>query len=351
MSAVLSAVGRRALPGQIFVRAGALTYYSLLSIVPLLALIFRDGEGARRRRGPPRRPGQMFTVDPTATGIRSSTSFRQCAVGVDRPGLRIAPLPPTACSAASRPPSTASGGSGADANGGGCCRLPERLPGHPVPARRRDGRRRRSSRSGPSSCGFSRSPPSPRDDGQLLRLVPIAFNSSRSRVLYTVMPNRRPNFRAILTARADRRGRAAARCSATYVKFQLAAANWTLLYGALAQIPRRDAVDLLELARRAGLRRARGRRRAEAPSAESSATQSVTPWAAGLAILLRAARASRGGRGPITVEDLASSSAMPRAAVEEVAAAARGVGVPGAGLRDAAERTCSPGSRPGSTSA
>jgi len=318
MSAVLSAVGRRAYRDEIFVRAGALTYYSLLSIVPLLALIFAMVKALGGVEDRLDALVQMFTVDPTAT--RMIVDFvRQAQVGA-LTGLSSAFLLYTAYGLL--------GGIEATFNRVWRVRrgrewwrqLADYLSVFLVTPFLLVGA------MGATSFVQERSvlmrlleePYVARATAQLLRLVPIAFNFVAVAVLYTVMPNRRPNFRAILTA-----GLVAAVAlqlvQATYVKFQLAAANWTLLYGALAQIPVMmlwiywSWLVVLVCAELAVVVE-------QGAEAESSATQSVTPWAAGLAILLRAAESFRGGRGPITVEDLAVQLGMPRAAVEEVAA-------------------------------
>lgn len=174
-----------------------------------------------------------------------------------------------------------------------------------------------------------------RASAQLLRLVPIAFNVIAVAVLYVVMPNRRPNFRAILIS-AVVAGVLLQLVQVTYVKFQLAAANWTLLYGALAQIPVMmlwiywSWLVVLVCAELAAVLE-------HGLDVEEAAVNPVTPWASGLSILLRAGEAFRSGRGPISVDDVARDLGMPRPAVQGVAAqlAASGFLVPVAGMRRA----------------
>ena len=170
---------------------------------------------------------------------------------------------------------------------------------------------------------------------QLLRLVPIVFNVVAVAVLYVVMPNRRPNFRAILIASAIA-GLLLQLVQVTYVQFQLAAANWTLLYGALAQIPVMmlwiywSWLAVLVCAELAVVLE-------HGLEVEVASAQTVTPWAAGLSILLHAGESFRGGRGPIAVDEVARELGMPRSAIETVAAqlAASGFLVPVAGMRRA----------------
>jgi membrane protein len=171
--------------------------------------------------------------------------------------------------------------------------------------------------------------------GQVLRLVPIVFNVVAVAVLFVVMPNRRPNFRAILIA-ASFAGVMLQLVQVTYVQFQLAAANWTLLYGALAQIPVMmlwiywSWLVILVCAELAAVLE-------HGLDVEMAAAQIVTPWASGLSILVRAGEAFRSGRGPIAVDDVARELGMPRPAIEAVAAqlAASGFLVPVAGMRRA----------------
>jgi membrane protein len=70
----------------------------------------------------------------------------------------------------------------------------------------------------------------------VLRLVPFAINVLALGVLYAVMPNRRPNVRAIAI------GAVAAGCAwqlvqMGYVALQIGVARYNAIYGALAQLP------------------------------------------------------------------------------------------------------------------
>ena len=70
----------------------------------------------------------------------------------------------------------------------------------------------------------------------LLRLVPFAINALALAVLYAIMPNRRPDLRAIAV------GAIVAGCvwqavQWAYVAFQVGVAGYNAIYGALAQLP------------------------------------------------------------------------------------------------------------------
>jgi len=317
MTAVFSAVWRRVFRDEIFVRAAALTYYSLLSIVPLLALIFAMVKALGGVEDRLDALVQMFTVDPTATRLIVEY-VRQSHVGA-LTGLSSALLLYTAYSLLGSIEATFNRIWRIRRGREWWRQLADYLSVFLVTPFLLVGAMGATSFVQEQSVlmRFLEEPFVAFATAQLLRLVPIAFNVVAVGVLYTVMPNRRPNFRAIMTA-----GLIAAIAlqlvQATYVKFQLAAANWTLLYGALAQIPVMmlwiywSWLVVLICAELAVVFE-------QGADAESPEPQSVTPWAAGLAILLRAAESFRGGRGPIAVDDLAPQLGMPRAAVEEVA--------------------------------
>lgn len=70
----------------------------------------------------------------------------------------------------------------------------------------------------------------------VLRLVPLAINTVALATLYAIMPNRRPDVRAIAV------GAIVAGCGWqvvqwAYVVFQIGAADYNAIYGALAQLP------------------------------------------------------------------------------------------------------------------
>lgn len=71
---------------------------------------------------------------------------------------------------------------------------------------------------------------------RMLPLVPYAFNSIGIFVLYLVMPNRRPDFRSIVVA-AILAGIAWQLLQVGYVRAQVGVARYNAIYGALAQLP------------------------------------------------------------------------------------------------------------------
>ncbi|MDG2303152.1 MAG: YhjD/YihY/BrkB family envelope integrity protein [Candidatus Binatia bacterium] len=71
---------------------------------------------------------------------------------------------------------------------------------------------------------------------QGLRLVPYGFNVLALAIVYTVMPNRRPHFRAILIA-AILAGISWQIVQIAYVQLQIGVVRANVVYGALAQVP------------------------------------------------------------------------------------------------------------------
>lgn len=69
-----------------------------------------------------------------------------------------------------------------------------------------------------------------------LRLLPVLFNILGLGVLYAVVPNRRPNWRALMIG-AVIAGITWHLLQVTYVRFQIGVANYSAIYGALSQLP------------------------------------------------------------------------------------------------------------------
>jgi membrane protein len=69
-----------------------------------------------------------------------------------------------------------------------------------------------------------------------LRLAPIVFNAATLAILYAIMPNRRPNAAAVLLG-AVVAGAAWQLVQWTYVAFQIGVAQYNAIYGAAAQLP------------------------------------------------------------------------------------------------------------------
>src|SRR4029453_12763136 len=198
MSAVLSTVGRRAYRDEIFVRGAALTYYSLLSIVPLLALIFAMVKALGGVEDRLDALVQMFTVDPTVT--RMIVDFvRQAHVGA-LTGLSSALLLYTAYSLLGSIEATFNRIWRVRRGREWWRQLADYLSVFLVTPFLLVGAMGATSFVQEQSVlmWLLEEPYVAFATAQLLRLVPIAFNFVAVGVLYTVMPNRRPNFRAIL---------------------------------------------------------------------------------------------------------------------------------------------------------
>ena len=127
----------------------------------------------------------------------------------------------------------------------------------------------------------------------VLGLLPVAMNAAAIAVLYTVMPNRRPTPRAVLTGAAVA-GLAWHLVQLAYVRFQIGMANYNAIYGALSQVPVTMAwlyvswIVVLVGAEIAAVVEFGSDR----PGADNS-----PPWTTGgaLQLLVRAARAFTGG--------------------------------------------------------
>jgi len=128
-----------------------------------------------------------------------------------------------------------------------------------------------------------------------LGLLPVVMNAAAIAVLYSVMPNRRPTPHAILIG-AGVAGLAWHLVQLAYVRFQIGMANYNAIYGALSQVPVTMAwlyvswVVVLVGAEIAAVVEFGG---------AASATENRPAWSAGvgLELLVRAARAFAAG-GP-----------------------------------------------------
>lgn len=152
---------------------------------------------------------------------------------------------------------------------------------------------------------------------QALRLVPYGFNVLALAIVYTVMPNRRPDFRAIAVA-AVVAGVSWQLVQIGYVQLQIGVARANLVYGALAQLPvtlvwlyvswtivlvGAEIAALIEF----GL---------DAAELESAPPQ---PWAVGLHVLVRTAERFRGPGGGLSPRAVAREIQLESVVVEEVA--------------------------------
>jgi membrane protein len=150
---------------------------------------------------------------------------------------------------------------------------------------------------------------------QALRLAPFAINAVALGILYAVMPNRRPNAVAIGI------GAVIAGCvwqlvQWAYVLLQIGVANYNAIYGAMAQLPvtlvwiyvswtvvlaGAELAAVYEFGPNAGRHDA------------------VSRWTIALHLLLRAAERFRGAGGPVDLRRLARELHFDPAAVSETA--------------------------------
>ena len=152
---------------------------------------------------------------------------------------------------------------------------------------------------------------------QGLRLIPYGFNVLALAIVYTVMPNRRPDFRAIAIA-AVVAGISWQLVQVGYVQLQIGVARANLVYGALAQLPvtlvwvylswtivlaGAEVAALLEF----GL------------DAAELEEEPPGPWHVALQVLVRAAEAFEGRRGSVEPRTLAREIQVPGGVVDAVA--------------------------------
>jgi len=160
---------------------------------------------------------------------------------------------------------------------------------------------------------------------QVLRLVPYGFNVLALGIVYIVMPNRRPDFRAIAIA-ALAAGISWQLVQVGYVQLQIGVVRANLIYGALAQLPvtlvwiyvswtivlaGAEIAAVLEF----GVDGARGE--AAAPPR----------WTVGLQLVLRAAERFQGEGGGVAVRDIARELRFEPSVIEDAAERLRAGGV------------------------
>lgn len=157
----------------------------------------------------------------------------------------------------------------------------------------------------------------------LLSLAPIAMNTIALGILYAVMPNRRPNAAAVLI------GAVVAGCiwqivQREYVALQIGVANYNAIYGALAQLP--VTLVWIYVSWAVVLAGAELAAVYELGAVGGPADQSTdSRWAIALHLLLRAADQFRNGGGPIEVarisRELHSCSGIVDQTAEQLQAA------------------------------
>ncbi|MFN8627625.1 MAG: YihY/virulence factor BrkB family protein [Candidatus Binatia bacterium] len=150
----------------------------------------------------------------------------------------------------------------------------------------------------------------------LLRLTPFVINAIALAILYAVMPNRRPDVRSLLV------GACVAGCvwqlvQWTYVEFQIGVAQYNAIYGALAQLPLTlvwlfvSWTVVLAGAELAALREF---------GTVASGTTHAAGWLLAIAFLLRAAQQFRTAGMPfVTASQLARTWRLDRARVAAIA--------------------------------
>lgn len=152
---------------------------------------------------------------------------------------------------------------------------------------------------------------------RVLGLVPYGFNVLALAIVYTVMPNRRPYFRGVLIA-AVVAGISWQLVQVAYLQLQIGVVRANLLYGALAQLPvtlvwvyvswtivlaGAELAALIEF----GL---------DATERENTPPQ---PWAVAIQVLLRAGERFAGSGGEIEPRSLAREIQVGSNVVEDVA--------------------------------
>jgi len=150
----------------------------------------------------------------------------------------------------------------------------------------------------------------------LFRLAPVVINSVALGILYVVMPNRRPHAPSILV------GAIAAGCAwqvvqREYVSLQIGVAHYNAIYGALAQLP----VTLVWIYVSWAVVLAGAELAAVCEFGLEHAAEAAAMYSGGVAlhVLLRAAEHFRSGGGPITLQPLVRELRVDRALVAETA--------------------------------
>ncbi|MBM4246308.1 MAG: YihY family inner membrane protein [Deltaproteobacteria bacterium] len=137
----------------------------------------------------------------------------------------------------------------------------------------------------------------------LLGLAPIAMNVVALGMLYAVMPNRRPHAKSILIA-ALIAGFGWQTVQDAYVSLQFGVARASAIYGALAQLP----VTLVWIYVSWAVVLAGAQLAAViefGPEPNDERTRDVSRWAVALHVLVRAAEHFRTGRGPVRLGEVA----------------------------------------------
>lgn len=158
-----------------------------------------------------------------------------------------------------------------------------------------------------------------------LRLLPIAMNAVAIGVMYSVIPNRRPHVPSVVMA-ALVAGTAWQAVQLAYVALQIGVARYNAIYGALSQLPVTlvwlyvSWIVLLAGAEVAAVGEF-------GTDAEPPENQPRSRWAAAVHLLIRAGESFRGGGEPVTVKKMARELRMEGGSVREVAEQLRDAGL------------------------
>jgi membrane protein len=149
---------------------------------------------------------------------------------------------------------------------------------------------------------------------QSLRLAPFVINAVALGILYAVMPNRRPNAVAIGL------GAVIAGCvwqlvQWAYVSLQIGVANYNAIYGAMAQLP----VTLVWIYMSWTVVLAGAELAAVYEFGPNAGRNAVSRWTIALHLLLGAAERFRGAGGPVDLRRFARELHFDPAAVSETA--------------------------------
>ncbi|MEW6270532.1 MAG: YihY/virulence factor BrkB family protein [Thermodesulfobacteriota bacterium] len=151
-----------------------------------------------------------------------------------------------------------------------------------------------------------------------LRLAPIAMNVVAIAILYAVMPNRRPHVKSILIA-ALLAGIAWQVVQVAYVSLQIGVARASAVYGALAQLP--VTLVWIYVSWTVVLAGAELAAVIEyGPEPEPEAARDVSRWAVALHVLVRAAERFRGSGGAIELGEVGKELDVSSETVAEVVA-------------------------------
>jgi membrane protein len=152
----------------------------------------------------------------------------------------------------------------------------------------------------------------------VLRLAPIAMNVVALAILYAVMPNRRPHPKSIAIA-ALLAGCAWQLVQVGYVSLQIGVARANAIYGALAQLP--VTLVWIYVSWSVVLGGAQLAAVIEyGPEAEGKGARDVSRWAVALHVLVHAAERFRRGAGPVELGVLAHELDVDSEVVSECVA-------------------------------